>query len=260
VLTPSALVEHALARGLVALAVTDHDTLRGIPEAAGRGRELGVVVIAGIEATADAVEAGGEQEVHILGFFVDPGSRDLAQAFARLRTRRIERMHEMIGKLKKVGIVVDATEVMKLEGASFGRPHLARALVAAGACASTDEAFRRYLGDDRPAYAPKALLPTAEAIAAIRAAGGLAVLAHPGRYKKTANLERLTAQGLGGLEVYYPTHSAERQAAFAEEARRIGLVATGGADFHGDPGRRPDIGAQPMPEDVLENVRRAVGR
>src|SRR4051812_12182227 len=131
-LTPSALVEHALARGVATLAVTDHDTLRGIPEATARGRELGIEVIPGIEATCDAGTPGLELEVHILGLFVDPASRDLANAFARLRSRRIERMHQMIAKLRALGIKVDAQEVMKLEGASFGRPHLARALVARG--------------------------------------------------------------------------------------------------------------------------------
>ncbi len=256
VLTPSALVEHALAAGLTALAVTDHDTLRGIPEAAARARELGLELIPGIEATCDA--AG--QEVHILGLFVDPASRELAQEFARLRARRIERMHEMIAKLRKIGIKVDAAEVMKREGASFGRPHLARALVASGAVASIDEAFRSYLGEGRPAYAAKALLPAAAGIAAIRAAGGIAVLAHPGRYKAPVPLEPLAAAGLGGLEVYYPTHNPEQTARFASDAHRLGLVATGGADFHGDPGRQPPIGGQPMPESVLEDVRRAAGR
>jgi predicted metal-dependent phosphoesterase TrpH len=260
VYTPSALVEHALASGLSTLAVTDHDTLRGIPEAAGRGRELGVEVIPGIEATSDAGLPGNEREVHILGYFVDPASRDLAQAFARLRTRRIERMHEMIGKLKKLGVSVDAAEVMKLEGASFGRPHLARALVARGAVANVDEAFRKYLAEGRPAFVEKALLPSAEAIAAIRAAGGLAVIAHPGRYKESPDLDRLAAQGLGGIEVYYPAHDAERTAFYAAEAKRLSLVATGGADFHGDPGRKPAIGAQPMPDDVLDNLRRAAGK
>ncbi|HVY62580.1 MAG TPA: PHP domain-containing protein [Planctomycetota bacterium] len=260
VYTPSALVEHALASGLGALAITDHDTLRGVPEAAARGRELGVEVIPGIEATSDAGAPGEEREVHILGLFVDAGSRDLAQAFARLRTRRIERMHEMIAKLRKLGITIDAAEVMKREGASFGRPHLARALVAHRAVESVDEAFRKYLAEGRPAYVEKALLPSADAIAAIRAAGGLPVIAHPGRYKAEPDLDRLAAQGLGGIEVYYPTHDAERTAFYAAEAKRLGLVATGGADFHGDPGRKPAIGTQPMPADVLDNVRRAVGR
>ena len=261
VYTPSGLVEHAFAAGLAAVAVTDHDTLRGIPEATARGRDLGVEVIPGIEVTCEAAAqvSGALIEVHILGLFVDAGapSRDLTQAIARLRTRRLERMHEMIGKLKALGVRVDAAEVLKLEGASFGRPHLARALVAAGACTSTDDAFRRYLAEGRPAYCEKALLPSAEAIAGIRQAGGIAVLAHPGRYKEAPDLDRLAAQGLRGLEVYYPAHNEERTAFYAAEARRLALVASGGGDFHGDPGRKPPIGGQPMPDDILENLRRA---
>jgi 3',5'-nucleoside bisphosphate phosphatase len=262
VLTPSALVEYASWRGITTLAVTDHDTLRGIPEAAARGRELGVEVIPGIEATCDASApgTGGELEVHILGLFVDPASRELAQAFARLRARRIERMHIMIGKLKQLGVRVDATEVMKAEGTSFGRPHLARALVSAGHCTTIGEAFDRWLSEGRPAFVEKALLPSAEAIESIRKAGGVAILAHPGRYKELPNLERLAGQGLGGLEVFYPTHPLEQQEFFLGEAKKLGLVASGGADFHGDPGRKPDIGGQPMPEGVLENVRKAARR
>jgi hypothetical protein len=255
-LTPSALVEYALARGLRALAVTDHDTVRGHAEAAQRGRELGVEVIPGIEATCDL--AG--EEVHILGFFVESSSKALAEAFARLRARRIARMHEMAAKLRALGVAVDAAEVMSREGASFGRPHLARALVQAGHVASVDEAFQRYLAEGRPAFAPKALLPSADAIAAIRAARGVAVIAHPGRYRVPPDLARLVEMGLGGVETYYPTHTGEQVARYEAEARRLGIVATGGADYHGDPGRRPDLGGQPMPADVLDKLRKAAGQ
>jgi predicted metal-dependent phosphoesterase TrpH len=255
-LTPSGLIEHALARGLRACAVTDHDTVRGHREAQERGAELGIEVIPGIEATC---EHRGD-EVHILGLFVESGSKALAETFARLRARRIARMHEMIALLRREGVALDAAEIMKQEGAAFGRPHLARALVAAGKVGSIDEAFQRYLAEGRPAYVPKANLRAEDGIAAIRAARGVAVLAHPGRYKREPDLDLLLREGLQGLEVFYPSHSEEDTARYAREAQRLGLIASGGADYHGDPGRRPDLGGQPVPEGLLDELRRAAGR
>ncbi len=253
VLTPSALVEHALARGVGTLAVTDHDTLRGLPEATARGADLGVEVIAGIEATAFR----DGQEIHILGFFVDPASRPLAETFARLRARRLERMHRMIERLADLGVRVDAAEVLTREGASYGRPHLARALVARGACASVDEAFERWLAEGRPAYVEKVLLPSAEAIAAIRAAGGVPALAHAGRYRREPDIAALSAEGLRGLEVYHPAHDAAATRRYASIARELGLAPSGGSDFHGDPGRRPDLGEIDVPAGCLDELNAA---
>jgi hypothetical protein len=287
VYAPAALVERARERGLRALAVTDHDTLRGVPEAAARGLALGVEVIAGVEATCEAAskEGGGAPvEVHILGLFVDPGAAgDLERVFERLNARREERMHEMIAKLRALGIdvsfadVVAAQEAAVIEAAAaraaagkppkkkrsltvLARPHLARALVMRGAVGSAQEAFDRWLADGRPACCEKTLLPAADGIAAIRAARGIAALAHPGRYRTEVDLDALAALGLGAIEAFHPAHDETRAALYAAEARRLGLAASGGADFHGDSPRAPDLGGQPMPESILDDLRRAAGR
>lgn len=262
VLTPAALVEHALARGVKVLAVTDHDTVRGISEARERGRELGIEVIAGIELTCEnGGGAGAGDAIDILGYFIDPASRELAAALGRLRARRVARVDAILARLRAEGVTVfDRPAVLRREASQFGHPHLARAIVAAGHAASVDEANRKWLAPGRPAHEPRAALAAADAIAAVRAAGGVAVLAHPGRYRAEPRLERLIEAGLGGIEVYHPTHAPEQVARFEAVARSLGLVATGGADFHGDPARRPDLGGQPMPERVLKDLERAAGR
>jgi hypothetical protein len=255
-LTPSALVEYAALRGVAVLAVTDHDTVRGHREAIERGRELGIEVIPGIEITASAAGA----EVHILGWFVDGGSRDLAAALARLRARRIERADAVLAKLRGLGVPVARSEVIAREAAMFGRPHIARAIVEAGGAANVDEAHRKFLGRGAPAHVPRVLMPSEEAIAAIRGAGGVAGLAHPARYDREPDLTSLRDQGLQAIEVYYPTHGPAEVARFEDAAKRLGLVATGGADFHADPQRQPDMGAQLVPPGALEDLRRAAGR
>jgi len=261
VLSPTQLVERAHARGLRALAVTDHDTTAGVPEAAARAAALGLELIPGLEASCEGPCAGGgAQEVHILGLFVDPASAALEGAFAALRERRRERLGEMLAKLASLGVHVPADAVPAHGARALGRPHVARALVALGHARDVQDAFERYLAIGRPAYLEKALLPAADGIRAIRAAGGLPVIAHPGRYPAPVDLDALAALGIGGIEVYYPAHKPEAQARFLADARRLGLVATGGADFHGDSKRAPDLGGQEMPEGVLEEVRGAVGR
>lgn len=256
VLAPAELIERAARRGLAACAVTDHDTTRGHAEARARAAELGLEFIPGIEATCGLSGA----EIHIVGLFVDDSDGALEARFTLLRAAREARMREMIEKLRGLGIALDEAAVMSDRAAVHGRPHIARALLAAGHVTSEQEAFDRYLAEGRPACAPKAFLPSEEGIAAIRAARGVAILAHPGRYRREPDIESLRAQGLQGIEVWYPSHDSAQVARYEAEASRLGLLATGGADFHYVAAGRADLGSVPMPERVLDDLRRAAGR
>ncbi len=262
VLSPTGLVDYAAARGVSVLGVTDHDTLGGLEEAIRRGGEVGVEVVPGIEATSWR----DGQELHILGYCVDPGSREVAAPFARIRAKRVERMAAMIEKLRALGVTIGEAEAADLArkegaGAALARPHLARALVASGKVATVQEAFDRYLAEGMPAYVAKTVLASRDAIAAIRAAGGVPVLAHPGRYKYEADFLGLVAEGLLGIEVYYPTHDDVDRARFLELTQKLGLVATGGSDFHGDPNlKRTDLGTVDVPAETVPALREAAAR
>lgn len=230
--TPAQLIERAAREGFGLIAVTDHDTMSGLEEAESAGRARGVRVISGVE-----ISAGEEIEVHVLGY----GIRDrgpLEQALSGMRQARRARMRKMIGKLRDLGIEVDRERVAALSGDSVGRPHLARALVEMGCVRDVREAFFRYLSPGRPAYVPREKLTVAQAIHLLRDAGALPVIAHPGQNKGAAfwmsdRLAAMQKEGLMGLEAYHMAHTQAECQAFDRMARRLGLLVTGGSDYHG---------------------------
>lgn len=230
--TPAQLIERAARGGFGLIAVTDHDTLSGLDEAESAGRARGVRVIPGVE-----ISAGEEIEVHVLGY----GIRDrepLEQALSGMREARRARMRKMIEKLRDLGIEVDRERVAALSGDSVGRPHLARALVEMGCVRDVREAFFRYLSPGRPAYVPREKLTVAQAIHLLRSAGALPVIAHPGQNKGAAfwmsdRLAAMKKEGLMGLEAYHMAHTQAECQAFDRMARRLGLLVTGGSDYHG---------------------------
>lgn len=242
--------------GVGTLALTDHDTTEGLPEALEAGRTWGVEVIPGVEINTDV----GEHEVHILGYHVDY-SREGFQAFLGLRREeRVRRAERMVEKLAALGVPVEWTRVRKISaGAAVGRPHIARALVEAGWVRSPQEAFERFLGRTGPAYVPRVELTPEDAIGVILRAGGVPVLAHPGWASCGPILDRLAAMvqgGLCGLEVYYPDHTPAMVLSYLSLARQYGLVATGGTDFHGGGlATRVPLGSVLIPSDVLPALR-----
>lgn len=252
---PRELVGLAKRAGLAGIAVTDHDTLGGLDEAEEAGRELGVEVVPGVELTSYA----GKTEVHVVGLFVgaagaDPGALD---EVASLRSRRRERMLEMIAKLDGMGVHVEPGDVMALapDDASVGRPHLAAALVSAGHVADESEAFERYIGNSSPAYMPKARLEPEEAIRLVKRLGGLAVFAHPGVSRLDGRLSEFKDAGLGGLEVWHPRHGPADQERYARLAENCGLLPSGGSDFHG-PGRtEAPLGCFKIGRNVLDALK-----
>jgi predicted metal-dependent phosphoesterase TrpH len=236
-LSPDRLLAETEASGVRLLAITDHDTLAGyrdLPDV-----ESDVVVIPGVEinAIADGVPALWEGELHILGLGVDPDDDAFEAALELQRRRRVERFFRIVTRLRDLGLSIDE-QVARLEpseGAALGRPTLARYLVDAGHAEDVDDAMRRILARGKPGYERRVGMGPREAIDAVRAAGGLAVLAHfaeaPERRSLVAEMREL---GLRGLEVYYRRFSAETVEALRQVADDLGLVATGGSDYHGD--------------------------
>jgi predicted metal-dependent phosphoesterase TrpH len=233
--SPRELVGLAAKRGVSLMAITDHDTTDGVAEGAEAAREAGIDFITGVEISVE-----GNRELHILGYCVDcenPELRRMNAEFVRLRESREERVYKY---LAETGVSLTRADVRKhAAGGVVGRPHFARALTEAGYASDLRDAFAKYLSTpefyaiDRPKPAPKV------GIGVIRAAGGVAVLAHPVMLRLTepeldALLAELARDGLRGLECHYSSHSPEQVALYISLARKHGLVVTGGSDFHGE--------------------------
>lgn len=233
-LSPSALVKRADGH-LAGLALTDHDSLAGLEEALAAGRELGLPIVPGVELTTDY----DRYEVHILAYFIDHRHAEFRSRLDEVIRSRVGRAREMVARLAALGFPLPWEAVLaQAPGMFIGRPHIVRALVAAGLVQpdATDRFFQDYLVIGAPAYVPHQELTTAEAIRLALAAGGVPALAHPGRMGTEAALEELISLGLAGLEVYYPRHGAAEVARYLHLAEEFGLIPTGGSDFHGEPG------------------------
>lgn len=265
-LPPSDVLALAQKAGVTALAITDHDIVDGIPEAAAAGERLGIEVIPGVEISSRFEEG----ELHILGYFMDWQDPEFNRRLAELRACRHARNPLIVEKLNGLGLPMTYEEVQALAGTgAVGRPHIARVMMAKGYVQTAKEAFDRYLADGRPAYVPRQLPEPAEAIAWIRAAKGLPVLAHPTWVRATEDgllklCEQLKAAGLMGIEVHYSTHKRAQTAAYLNIARRLDLLVTGGSDFHGV--TKPDIevgigrGGLKVPDRLLAPLKEAAAR
>lgn len=255
-LSPAALVEEAAARGLRVLALTDHDTVAGIPEAKAAGDRLGVEVIPGVELSTSFGPGDG---VHLLGYLVDIDHPLLLEGLAGYARAREERMERMIDRLRQIGAPVDPERVRSIAGqGTLGRPHLARALIEAGYVIDLPDAFARYLGWGKPAYVSRPLVAPHDAIALVRAAGGVTVLAHPFYLDGLEHvLDRLVPAGLAGMEVDYGSYTLEERDILRDVAARRGLVATGGSDFHGPDVAGRELGAVPVPLSAVAALRQA---
>jgi hypothetical protein len=258
--TPRELVERASAAGVTILAVTDHDTMASVVEVRTSARARGIEALPGIEITA--VEDG--RDVHMLGYFLDQDDRALVAFLEQQREIRVDRVRAIARRLADLGVAIDAEALVdghdRGSGVSIGRPVVARALQAAGHVTSIGEAFDRFLGQDRPAFVPRAGLPPVEVIRLVHGAGGLVSLAHPGRTRIDARIAALAAAGLDALEVHHSDHDAPTGQRYHAMAVQLGLLETGGSDFHGDPARRLEPGAATLPFDAWERLRAAGAR
>jgi predicted metal-dependent phosphoesterase TrpH len=264
--TPTEVVNMAHQAGVTALAITDHDIMTGVVEAMEAGQQCGIEIIPGVEISS----LSGNSELHILGYFLDRQDSDLLARLKTLRDGRHLRNPQIIERLQTLGIDITYDEVRALAGSdSVGRPHIARALMDKRVVASAKEAFDRFLADGKPAYVPRELPSPVEAIHWIKAARGLAVLAHPTWVKVAEQplvdlVRQLKADGLDGVEVYYSTHAARQTREYLSLAQQLGLLVTGGSDFHGL--TKPDIevgigkGTLHIPTSLLPKMKEAAGR
>jgi hypothetical protein len=229
---PSDVARRVAAAGTVAWALTDHDTVAGQEAAAEAARALGIRFVTGIELSVLL----DDREIHVLGHFVDPVHPELRSFEDRLADHRRGRVRRIVDLLARQGVHVTEDAIVACSGGkTIGRPHVARAMVEAGAVASVKEAFDRFIGEGRPAYVGRFRLTAEEAVAMIRRAGGVATLAHPGVSKvQPLELKRLRSMGFDGVEAGHPDHPPEQAARYRAEAERAGLVCTAGTDWHGE--------------------------
>jgi len=250
-LAPAELVRRAKEAGLAALALTDHDSVRGIAEAREACREEGILFVPGIELGVGV----GEDEVHLLGYGIDAKGRTLQHTLDLLAGERLDRMEKMLAALGRLGVTVTLDEVRAETGGGIvGRLHLAAALVRGGHVADLNEAFRRWIGAGRPAYVRRQLLNLREAIDLIREAGGVPVLAHPGVTRRDELIEYLVRLGVRGLEVYYPKHAFVDISRYRKMCAKFDLIATGGSDFHGTGKDDPLLGSSSTPPDEFSKL------
>ncbi len=230
-LAPRDLVRKAVQQGVRVLAVTDHDSTGGLAEAMEEARRHPPLeIVPGLEINCDVEGA----EIHVLGYFVDHEAPWFQAFLAGQRAERVARVHRIAERLAALGLPIDPAEVFALvkEG-SAGRPHVAQVMVARGYVKSVREAFDKYLKTGGPASAPRRRLAPSAAVAVIRKAGGVPVLAHPGLADRDELIPELIDAGLMGIETYYAEHSAAQTRDYLELCRRHDLVPTGGSDYHG---------------------------
>lgn len=247
-LAPRDIVDRAARQGIPAIAITDHDTVAGVEEAIAEGARRGVTVVPAVELSAGA----GERGMHIIGYFIDHTDPVLLDRLERLRATRLRRAHAMVQALRDAGLAIDLADVLAAaDGGAVGRAHVAQTLVRAGHATSIADAFERMLGHGRPFYVPKPVAPPATVIGWIRDAGGIAVLAHPGVSGVDDLIDRLASWGLGGIEAYHTDHDDAERERYLRRASELGLLVTGGSDFHGDDRPGGGLGSAQVPESVL---------
>ncbi|MEZ4395359.1 MAG: PHP domain-containing protein [Candidatus Krumholzibacteriia bacterium] len=259
VLSPARLVSRAAWAGLDGLALTDHDCVDGVDEALAAADEHGLELIPGIELS---VQVDG-RDVHVLGYWIDHASDTLRGILLELTAMRHRRAERMVDLLQSLGCAVTYGDVLEQAGdGNPGRPHVAKALLARGEVSSLEDAFARYIGDDGPAYVPKTLMDPERGFALLAEYGAVPVWAHPALTDYEPLLERFVSLGLKGLEVDHPKHSVLDREQLRARCRELGLVATGGSDFHQPGSGARDLGAEGVASEALAALRalRPAGR
>jgi predicted metal-dependent phosphoesterase TrpH len=254
VLPPAAVVRRAAEHGLAAIALTDHDTLDGVAEAQSEGRKLGLRVVSGCEFSTAAPWG----EIHVLGYFLPVDNPELQAFLLRCREDRVRRGREMVEGLQAWGVDVSFDDLSRETGAAaMGRPHLARALVRLGKVDSVDEAFQQWLAKGRPAYVEKRLPGFREVAELVHRVGGIVSAAHLKERATRATLTAFKQEGLDALEIRHPSHSPDARARLTSLAESLGLLTTGGSDWHGDLDGESShalIGSQEVPEEWLHRL------
>ena len=264
--TPEELVVQAKKAGLKAFALTDHDTVAGVPDAVRYGKEMGIQVIPGVELSCEyMVSVGRKKEIHILGYCLDYTQPELCQTLADAANERVERNRKMCKNLSNAGFPITYENLLaRFPNTILTRAHFARFLYEKGAVGSIDAAFRKILAQNGPYYVKRRYLTPKQGIDAIKKAGGIPVLAHPLLYKLSVTeirnlLTELVCYGLKGIEAIYSRNHGNDEAFVRKLAKEYHLFITGGTDFHGD--NKPDLsigtgtGKMQIPATLLENLR-----
>ncbi|MFB0900408.1 MAG: PHP domain-containing protein [Dehalococcoidia bacterium] len=254
ILKPTQLVKKAKKNGVKYLAITDHDSISGIHEAKEIAKEIkGITIIPGIELSIDVLE----EDVHILGIFIDEKNPELINKLKKLRKARINRAKELLIELKKDNIIIDWQLIKRIAGnATIGRPHIARAMVELDYVKSVQEAFNEYLSKDRYSKIKREKLELKNALEIIHNSGGISVLAHPTLIKKfDAVLKLLIQSHLDGIEIYYKNYSKKIINKLLKVSIQKKLIALGGSDYHGIHGNQEkEPGNIPFPNEIVERL------
>ena len=253
-LPPEAVVERARTSGLTAIALTDHDTVAGVPAAVAAGDRLGLRVVGGCEFSCAAPWG----EMHVLGYFLPSESAELEMFLERRRADRVRRGREMVNRLQGLGVRLEFEDVLRQSrGGAVGRPHVARAIVRQGGAIDISDAFDRYIGRGRPAFVDKILPAFRDVADVVHAVRGMVSVAHLKERGTRSFLERLKRDGLDAVEVRHPSHDADLRSRLTGIALRLGLLRTGGSDWHGDPEpgeTHGALGSQEVPLEWLERL------
>ncbi len=261
--TPRAIIDLAVRAGLTAIALTDHDTLDGVAEAAAAAAAAGLTFVPGTELSVDWTTG----PMHLLAYFLEPGTGPLQDRLEDIQAGRARRNEQIVARLRSLGFDLSLEEVAaEAGGRGVGRPHFAAVLLRKGYVADLRQAFDRYLAAGRPGYVNRERLDAITAIRLARASGAVPVIAHPHTLgitaaDYTAAFEQLAAAGLGGIEAHYAEYRPEMRQHLAAVCRRLGIAATGGSDFHGTykPGLQVGSGHGDLavPDEALEELRGA---
>ena len=252
-LEPAVLVNLAWQAGIRTMSVTDHDTVAALPAAERAATDAGIEFVPGIEITA--VHEG--RDVHVLGYFVDRADESLAVFLEQQRDDRIRRIGAIADKLEEMGTPVDREALFapRAAGASLGRPMVAKALVDAGHAADFRQAFDLFIGEGKPAFVQRCGPRPAEVIAIINRAGGVASLAHPGLLKRDDLIPAMVGEGLDAVEAFHSEHDAAATGHYLALADRLGILVSGGSDYHGEAERRRSaFGTVGLPRDRFERL------
>lgn len=249
---PADLINKVAALNLCAVAITDHDEISALDEAIEMGRAQGLEVLTGVELS---VSFQG-RDIHLLGYCFDRQDVDLGAYLQLFRDERVKRARRILEKLGAVGVELSLHDVMDKAGTgSVGRPHIANVMLEKGIVGSFQEAFDKYLGDNKPASVSKYKLDVNEAISLIESAGGICCVAHPGIHFNDRSLITLLRMGMQGIEAVHPKHNYEKTRFYQNLARNYGLIATGGSDFHGGIKGEDAIGRYLVRYDVVEQLK-----
>ncbi|MFQ5719449.1 MAG: PHP domain-containing protein [Acidobacteriota bacterium] len=248
---PADLAARVAAAGLEGFALTDHDTAAGLGAAAAAAGEAGLRFVPGIEISS----AHDGSDLHLLGWFIDPAHVPLQQALVGMADARERRLEQMLAALSRAGAAITDADVRRhATGAVVGRPHMAAALVDAGLATTVQDAFDRWLNRGRPGFVALERIQATEAIALIRAAGGITAVAHPGLGVEDTTIRQLAAAGLAAVEADHPRHSPGRRAHYHHLAASLDLLTTGGSDSHGRPRESAGPGSDRTPAAVVDRL------